>query len=1004
MPLSNKISTAILLLAALFLNFKDDNNRMVLNRQYNDLLPSLRSKPRETLPTVEALLRNAIADLDERDTLLANLYFSVGKIYLDSGIYLDKALIFNEKALEIRRQMLPRNDPKLGQSCQNTAMLLKKKGRYAAAKILAAEAVSVKAAAVKIDSISLLRSMHELGMINRQIGDYEEALAIETEVQARARALKDTFHISGSLITLGNCQLYFNNYQNAVEKYAEALKIYEEINQKTPSVKWQREIATCHSNLGTTFRLLQKNKESLIELKAAQTLYTNLFNSVKDSSLITNAAIATFEMANTEAETNKTAALQRYDEALNLFGNAKILAVAECWKKRGDVLLSLQKTENALENYQNGLNVLLHKETDLMKNPTLNDAPASLELLDIYAVKATILPQLRPDSLGLAVTYDAFKKCDTLISRLMTTYNADNSKYILAGKAAPIYEKAIALAVRFHQNLKTEKASVFANDALNFCEKTRAIVLLDNLKDRRAKHFGDIPPTLLATERDLKSDIAFAQKELYDAPDSLKNSRQTALFQAKQTFSSFQKDLEKQFPKYFQLKYQAFGPLSISALQNRLENNMAAIEFFIADADLKILSDKTPNFSNKNDHTPSTNLYVFTFSNNHFNISEQQLPPQYLIDFQQFRRSLSDEKWLSDSASVAKSAFLNYGYSLYQMLLESPLKFLKTQQNGDKINRLRLVPDGALGYLPFEMLLTNKNTTDWKSPNTPYLLRDYAVSYAYSARLLDDNERTDGSNFGGFGIEYDDETLKNLAVDSTLPRQNVDTNAARKSTRGGILSHLAFADDEVRNIGKLLGSQTIFLNTDATKLAFLQNAPNCSVLHLAMHGAIDEKNPLNSGLIFSKSKDSSSNYLTGYDLFGQQLKAGLAVLSACNTGNGELRRGEGIMSLARAFAFAGCPSTVMSLWSIPDESTSVVMLNFYTYLKQGVSKDIALQKAKLDYLRNCPPQYSVPNYWGATVVIGNVAPIEFRAWYQKMGFVGCLAAAVLLFIGFYFRK
>ena len=998
MSLSKKIPIAILLLAALFLNFKDDNNRMVLSRQYNDLLPSLRSKPREALPTLEALLTKGIADLDERDTLLANLYFSVGKIYLDNGIYPDKALIFNEKALNIRRQVLPPNHPKLGQSCNNTAMLLKQKGRYAAAKILATEAVAVKAAAAKIDSISLLRSMHELGMINRQLGDYAESLAIENQVQATARAIKDTFHIGNSLMTLGNCQFYFKNYQNAIDKYAEALKIYGEVNQRTPSVKWQKDIAACHSNLGTTFRMMGKHKESLVELKAAQVLYINLFNTVKDSLLITNAAIATFEAANTEAETDKIAALKRYDEALLLFGNAKIPAVTECWTKRGDVLLSLQKTTDALESYQNGLTILLEKQADLLQNPALNDAPASLELLDAYAKKAAILPQLRPDSLGLAVSYDAFKKCDTLISRLMTTYDADNSKYILAEKAAPIYEQAIALAVRFHRDLKTEKASPFANDALNFCEKTRAIVLLDNLKDRRAKHFGDIPPTLLATERDLKSDIAFAQKELYDTPDSLKDNRQTALFQAKQAFATFQKDLEKQFPKYFQLKYQAFAPLSISTLQNGLEENMAAVEFFIADADLKILSGNSTQLENLK--TKPSNLYVFTFSKNDFQIIEQQLPPQYLIDFQQFRRSLSDEKWLSDSASVAKSAFLNYGYSLYQILLESPLKFLKTQKDSDKITRLRLVPDGALGYLPFEMLLTNKNTTDWKNPNTPYLLRDYAVSYAYSARLLDDNERTDGGSFGGFGIEYDDETLKKLAIDSTLPRQVIDTT----STRGGVLSRLVFADDEVRNIGKLLGSNAIFLNADATKLAFLKNAPNCSILHLAMHGAIDEKNPLNSGLIFSKSSDSSSNYLTGYDLFGQQLKAGLAVLSACNTGNGELRRGEGIMSLARAFSFAGCPSTVMSLWSIPDESTSVVMLNFYTYLKQGESKDKALQKAKLDYLKNCPPQYSVPNYWGATVVIGNVAPIDFRAWYQKTWLIGSVAAAVLLFIGFYFRK
>jgi CHAT domain-containing protein len=1000
----NKIHPLVFLLALLFLNFKDDASRVALSRQYNDLLPSIRSKPLEVLPTLKAMLKKAETDLDERDTLLANIYFSVGKIYSDGGIDFNKALIFNEKALSIRRQTLPENDLKIAQSCHNTSRILQRKGRYAAAKMLAIEAVTMKSNATKVDSLSLLKSLYEVAVNNRLLGDYNEATQVALKVQSIAQVLKDTLFIGYSFVTLGSCQFHWKNYPLATENYNISLNIFEEANQRAPSVKWQRELATCHSNLGTTFHLMGKNKEALTELEAAQQSYIDLFNTEKDSSLITNAAMTTVEIANAEAETNKTAALKRYDEALQLFGTTKTPPVVECWKKRGDVLLSLQKTGEALESYQNGIAVLLGKEGDLLKNPNINDAPVSLDLLDIYAAKAAVLQQLRPDSLGLQASYGAYKKCDTLISRLMTTYDGDNSKYILAEKAAPIYEQAIALAVRFHRDLKTTKTSRFADDALNFCEKNRAIVLLDNLKDRRAKSFGNIPPTLLATERDLKSDIAFAQKELYDAHDSLKSSRQNALFEAKQAFSVFQKDLEKQFPKYFELKYQSFVPLSIDALQSRLEDNTAAIEYFMADA--------------VETHGRAS-LHIFVFSKDAFQIFEKKLPPQYLADFQQFRRSLSDEKWLSDSATAAKTAFLNNGFSLYQTLLETPLSFLKEQKDGQNIKRLRIIPDGALGYLPFEMLLTNNTSTDWKSKNTPYLLRDYAVSYAYSARLLDDNERTDGRNFGGFGIEYDDETLKNLAADSTLPRQSVAPNVTRggslradransvatvSTTRGDVLSHLAFADDEVRNIGKLLGSETIFLNADATKRAFLKNAPKCGILHLAMHGAIDEKNPLNSGLIFSKNDDSTSSYLSGYDLFGQQLTAGLTVLSACNTGNGELRRGEGVMSLARAFAFAGCPSTVMSLWSIPDESTSQVMLNFYKYLKQGESKDIALQKAKLDYLQNCTPQYSIPNYWGATVVIGNVAPTDFRNWYEKPWFIGGGAALVLLGAGFYFRR
>jgi CHAT domain-containing protein len=964
----NKIHPLFFLLALLFLNFKDDPNRAVLSRQYNDLIPSLKVEPLKALPTLEALLTKATAALDERDTLLANIYFSVGKIYLDRGLDFTKALIFNEKALDIRRKSLPPNHPKLAQSCNNTAMLLQRKGRFAAAKILAAEAIAIKSSAPKVDSVSLMRSLYELAINNRMLGDYDGAIETAMKVQSFARILKDSFYMGESFLTLGSCQFYLKNYQNTIENYTLAQKILEEVNQKTPSVKSQREIIFCHANLGIAFRFMRKTTESLNELEAAKKLYLDLFTTSKDSILIVNAAISTFEAANTEAETNKTAALKRYDEALKIFGDAKTPPVVECWKKRGDVLLALNKPNEALENYQNAIAVLLGKEADLMQTPPLNDAPASLELLDALAAKSAILRDFHANSVGFKANYAVLKKCDTLISRLMTTYDADNSKYILVEKAAPIYNQAIALATRFHHDLKTKTATEFANDALNFCEKNRAIALTDNLKDRRAKNFGGIPPTLLATERDLKSDIAFAQKELYDAPDSLKNSRQNALFEAKQAFSTFQKDLEKQFPKYFELKYQFQGPLSINALQSRLDANSAAIEYFIADS----------------------NLTILTFSKNSFQIFEKKWTPQYIVDFQQFRRSLSDEKWLLDSTNVAKTAFLKNGFSLYEILLEAPLNFLNQQNANEKISRLRIIPDGALNYLPFEMLLTNGNSTDWKGKNTPFLLREYAVSYTYSARLLEDNARTDGRNFGGFGIEYDEAMLNKIAADSTLSRS---TNVARiadgasaattVSARGMNLSRLDFADDEVRNIGKLLGSSSIFLNSDATKANFLKNAPNFGILHLAMHGAIDAQNPMNSGLIFSKTTDSTNNYLTGYDLFGQQLHAGLAVLSACNTGNGALRRGEGVMSLARAFAFAGCPSTVMSLWSIPDESTSQIMLNFYKYLKAGEPKDVALQKAKLDYLTTCSPQYQVPNYWGATVIIGNVAPVDFRNWYQK---------------------
>jgi CHAT domain-containing protein len=1023
----NTFRLLICIFCLFFISFTDDNKRMSINKQYQDLIPSLRKEPLKVLPILEKLREQAEETLDTQDTLLANILFSTGKIYLDQNLNADKALIFNEKALKIRQINLPPNHLKLGQSYHNTAMLLFGKGRYSTAKEYVSEAARIKAAQPKPDSASLMRSYFEVATNSKHLGAYDDALEAATKTIELATFLRDTFYLGNGHLTIGNVQFALKNYEKAANEYTAAFLFFTKEAKTDPSVLVQKNSAVCLTNLGIVMRHLNKYEASLSYLDKAKNQYFGLFVSSKDSILNTYAADCIFESGNTLAESKNSEgvqkALQRYDEALTMFGNSQSLYAVECWKARGDVLQQNNKPLEALQSYQNAIGVLLGTEKDVLKTAPLNDFIAP-ELLDVFVAKAQLLGKMYPDIEGLHATFETLNKCDTLIARLMTTYDTDNSKYFLAEKAQPIYAQAINIAYKLSQSRAFETPRFYQNAALNFCEKNKAIVLMDNLKDRRAKNFGGIPPTLLATERDLKSDIAFAQKELYDAPDSLKSSRQNTLFEAKQAFSVFQKDLEKQFPKYFDLKYQTFSPLSIEALQSRLEDNTAAIEYFIADSDVKILNDSTSTKMEKGERTGRgtetqriaslrSNLYIFAISKKNFMIFERELPPQYIADFQAFRRSLSDEKWLSDSATVAKTAFLKNGFSLYKNLLESPLAFLKEQNERQNITRLRIIPDGALGYLPFEMLLTNDKATDWKGRNTPFLLRDYAVSYAYSARLLEDNERTDGRNFGGFGIEYDDKTLALLATDSTLPRASNKPNLARNTglsvytaptialSRGMNLSRLAFADDEVRNIGKLLGSPNIFLNSDATKQVFLKNAPNYGILHLAMHGAIDERNPLNSGLIFSKNTDSTNNYLSGYDLFGQQLHAGLAVLSACNTGNGELRRGEGVMSLARAFAFAGCPSTVMSLWSIPDESTSTIMLSFYKYLQEGASKDVALQKAKLDYLTTCPPQYQIPNYWGATVIIGNSAPVDFRNWYEKPLFMGGILGLILLGFGVY---
>lgn len=149
---------------------------------------------------------------------------------------------------------------------------------------------------------------------------------------------------------------------------------------------------------------------------------------------------------------------------------------------------------------------------------------------------------------------------------------------------------------------------------------------------------------------------------------------------------------------------------------------------------------------------------------------------------------------------------------------------------------------------------------------------------------------------------------------------------------------------------KLLGGD-VFSDTSATEKRFNEVAGNYRILHLSTHGKADDRVGDYSYLVFSPQKDAIENELLYCrDIYNLSLNADLVVLSACETGIGKLRRGEGIISLARAFAYAGAKSIVNSLWSVNDASTQELMVGFYKGLKKGDTKSQALAQAKRRFL------------------------------------------------------
>jgi len=275
--------------------------------------------------------------------------------------------------------------------------------------------------------------------------------------------------------------------------------------------------------------------------------------------------------------------------------------------------------------------------------------------------------------------------------------------------------------------------------------------------------------------------------------------------------------------------------------------------------------------------------------------------------------------------------------------------------------KLSIIPDRELSYLPFDVLLTS-----WQENQVPdlkslkYLIREYAINYSYSSELMFSRLKTNKARneLIAFAPDY-----------SSLPGGDQSEWSSFAPIQG--------IREEVSFIRRWIRTKA-FEDAAATEENFRKNAQDFDIIHLAMHTRINDSLPMFSKLAFTPNPQGpieNDGWLNTSDIYNLKLAARMVVLSACNTGSGKLRDGDGIISLARGFSFAGCPSVVMTLWEVRDRSGTAIMENFYRKLKNGKPKDEALRLAKLDYLSHADPLTAHPHFWLGYVTIGDPDPL-----------------------------
>ena len=372
-------------------------------------------------------------------------------------------------------------------------------------------------------------------------------------------------------------------------------------------------------------------------------------------------------------------------------------------------------------------------------------------------------------------------------------------------------------------------------------------------------------------------------------------------------------------------------------------------------------------------------------------VSFVDLGPAHAIDslVQQYQSIMSDamREQITDDTAASNGKYHDISLALYRYLV-TPLE--NTMQ--DEVEII-VSADGALNLLPFETL-----TKDGQR----YLIEDHQFVYLTSGRdVLNESPGADGRDaiiMADPDFMSDPSALPSLAVTQPSPLAGVRGNTDTPECLGSMFSPLPATHAEGSSVAQRLRESTnldvSFLESDRARegtLKHLQQAPR--ILHIATHGYFCERveetlmsNPLlRSGLLLAganrtigqlsrEQSGSEDGILTALEVSGLNLVGtDLVVLSACQTGLGEVLNGEGVFGLRRAFQLAGAQSLIMSMFAVPDESTATIMERFYDNWLSGDSKSVALRNASLSMLaeRRENGQSTHPLFWGGFIFAGN---------------------------------
>jgi CHAT domain-containing protein len=591
---------------------------------------------------------------------------------------------------------------------------------------------------------------------------------------------------------------------------------------------------------------------------------------------------------------------------------------------------------------------------------------------------------------------DAYREALKTVETIRAgSLRADESRTTFIATTKDVYDEASAAfaemalsvpgaAATGSSGTLSGKALDYAAESFRITEAGRARSLLDMLSEVHAQITEGVPADLLKRKQDnLDRQQAIAEQltgiALSGNDKQKPSDLEDELDKLQTEFDEIENQIRTASPKYAALT--ASQPLSLADVQQKvLDDNTVLLEYALG------------------------NDASYAFAVNQAGVSLFKLPRRSDVDklATDFRASLIPPKLQRRIVGIDVAVDQQRGLGIVQGPAEDLAPFVAASNALYKAavepaasviadKRILIVADGTLNYIPFEALVKNTEGADYASLN--YLVKTNEIVYAPSASVVaairqgsppsgkamlvvadpvfsTDDPRAKGSTGGTSSAET---RGLGLALESAV-NDVAGPEASGTASAGFHLARLSGTRTEADEIAKLAGANKpdvwIDLNANEDNVR-TRDLTKYRYVHVATHGLLDAERPQFTGVVLSLvGNKSNDGFLRTDEIFNLKLGAPLVMLSACETGLGKEKRGEGVIGLTRAFMYAGAPTVGVSLWSVADKSTAELMTDFYRRLLASSPQPpaSALRDAQLAMITG--KTHSAPFYWAPFVLVG----------------------------------